>query len=564
MNTSGWLNDHGQSFWLDASSQALVEQRLRLWRQVGFSRRLWDRDPTLWSATPVPELTDRLGWLTLPKTMREHLDDLEAFARGVRMAGTRHVVLLGMGGSSLAPEVFRFTFGHAPGHPALIVLDSTHPAAVRAVESRIDPRHTLFLVSSKSGTTTETLSLFRYFWHRTGLLLAKPGDHFAAITDADTPLVRLARERAFRRTFIAPPDVGGRYSALTVFGLVPAALIGVDVRRVLDRAQSMARACGSAVEAPDNPGLVLGAALGELASAGRDKVTLFTSAALSSLPSWIEQLIAESTGKDGKGIVPVVDESPAAAMDVYGGDRVFVLISLASGEADHLDGTASALQAAGHPTVRIRLSDTADIGQEYFRWEVAVAAAGAVLGIHPFNQPDVQLAKELAQQAMDHEGGQGGERGPEGSAEVSGLRPQALHEALGSWQAQARQGDYLGIQAYLAPSEPTTAVLQEIRSGLGHRLRIATTLGYGPRFLHSTGQLHKGGPNTGLFLQLVDDPDDDLSVPETSYSFGQLITAQALGDQQALLQRRRRLVRVHVGRNVAAGLAGLMEAVRAS
>ncbi|HET8678482.1 MAG TPA: hypothetical protein VFM39_00060 [bacterium] len=541
--------------------QRAVAERLRTWQQEDFARRLWARDPTLWSPTPAPELSDRMGWLTLPESMRERAGALTEFARAVRDGGTRHVVLLGMGGSSLAPEVFQRTFGNIAGHPALIVLDSTHPDAVRAVESRIDLARALFLVSSKSGTTTETLSLYRYFWHRMDHVAAR-GRHFAAITDPNTPLARLAVERGFLRTFDAPPDVGGRYSALTVFGLVPAALIGVDLHTLLDRARHMAEASAARVAATDNPALSLGAALGELALAGLDKVTFFASPAVEALPSWIEQLIAESTGKDEKGIIPVVDE-PALDPGEYGADRFFVYVRLSNDRAHDLDGRVNALEAAGHPTVRIGLDEAADVGREFFRWELAVAAAGAVLGIHPFNQPDVQLAKELAQQAMQKKDGSNhpGEAAEE--LEVSAARAQQLAETVRGWLAGVRAGDYLAIHAYVAPTEQSSAMLREIRRGLGARLRVATTLGFGPRFLHSTGQLHKGGPNSGVFLQLVDTPVEDLAVPETDYTFGALIRAQALGDLAALRQRGRRVLRVSLGRDVPGGLARVAEALRA-
>lgn len=541
--------------------QARVTARVQAWQGAGFSRRLWEKDPTLWFPTPRPELTDRLGWLTLPETMHEQLEALTAFAREVKSAGIRHVVLLGMGGSSLASEVFQRTFGSAPGFPELIVLDSTHPGAVRAVESQITLPEALFLVSSKSGTTTETLSLFRYFWQRVALASGTPGDHFAAITDPGTPLVRLARERAFRRIFVAPPDVGGRYSALTVFGLVPAALIGVDVHRLLDRAWRMAEANASCVSCQGSPGLALGAALGELALAGRDKVTFFPSPSLEALPSWIEQLIAESTGKDGKGIVPIVDEPPASP-EAYGADRFFIFLRLDEDRDPDLDARAGLLETAGHPVARMRLAEKADLGQEYFRWEVAVAATGAVLGIHPFNQPDVQLAKDLAERAMQQGDGRGTPQALDGIREASAAQPDTLAQSLQAWIAEVRSGDYVGLQAYLAPTDQTTRALQQVRQILRDRLRVATTSGYGPRFLHSTGQLHKGGPNTGHFLQLVDDPADDLAVPETNYTFGSLIGAQALGDIRALQQRGRRLLRVNLGRDVAGGLAHIVEVLR--
>lgn len=532
-------------------------------RTHDFARRLWEKDTTLWSSRPVAEITDRLGWLHLPEVMQARIDELTAFAREVTTAGFQHVVLLGMGGSSLAPEVFQQTFGNAPGYPALVVLDSTHPAAVRAVEAALELPRTLFVVSSKSGTTTETLSLFRYFWQRVAVTSPQPGAQFAAITDPKTPLAGLAAERAFRRTWLAPPDVGGRYSALSVFGLVPAALIGVDVRELLDRAQTMAGACGPSAPAERNPGLLLGATIGEAALAGRDKLTLVTSPALAALPSWIEQLVAESTGKDGRGIVPVCDEM-LAPPDRYGRDRLFVYTRMLSDDSRDLDHAVEALEALGHPVARIEIADPADLGAEFFRWEAAVAAAGAVLGIHPFNQPDVQLAKDLATRAMDAGGVVAGVTAVE-HPEVSVERPHALAQSLHAWMASVRPGDYIAVQAYLAPTLPITSALQEIRSNIGDRLHAATTLGYGPRFLHSTGQLHKGGPDTGVFLQLVDDPGaaGDLPIPETRYTFGALIRAQALGDLQALRQRGRRVLRVDLGADAYKGLQRLMETMRA-
>ena len=369
--------------------QRRVNKRVRGWEAEQFSSRLWQKDHTLWSREPQPELTDRLGWLELPESMERPVGELRVFADKAKADGFKHVVLLGMGGSSLAPEVFQKTFGNAAGYPELLVLDSTHPAAVKSVEARIDPARTLFLISSKSGTTTETNSFFYYFWDRLKQLEAEPGRHFVAITDPGTALEKLAAERKFRATFNAPEEVGGRYSALTVFGLVPAALIGVDVDEVLSRARAMSQACGAA--AAGNPGLILGAALGELALAKRDKVTFLCSPSLAAFPSWVEQLIAESTGKDRRGIVPVANEG-IAGPEKYGADRFFVYLTLSGDENHDLDRQVAALEANGHPLARIDLNDKYDLGQEFFRWEVAVAAAGAALGIHPFNQPDVQLA----------------------------------------------------------------------------------------------------------------------------------------------------------------------------
>jgi transaldolase/glucose-6-phosphate isomerase len=533
-----------------AGGEALATSaRLAEWDKNGFARRLWAKDYTLWSPKPVPEITDRMGWLGLPEQMQKAVADLTAFREEVRKEGFTHAVLVGMGGSSLAPEVFQRTFGNAAGYPELIVLDSTHPASVRAVEKRIDLAHTLFLVSSKSGTTTETLSFFRYFWSK--LDPATRGRQFVAITDPGTPLEKLGAERGFRKVFQATSDVGGRYSALTHFGLVPAAVIGVDLAALLGRARTMSAACGASVAARENPGLALGALLGEAARAGRDKLTFVSGAAIAALPVWLEQLVAESTGKNDRGILPVADE-PLGAPAVYGRDRVFADFRL-SGEAGE-ETKLAALEKAGHPVVRVRLADRLDIAQEFFRWEIAVPAAGAAIGIQPFNQPDVQLAKDLARKAMQ-EGA--GKQAPAGSEPVRAENEAELARAFAAWLGGARPGDYIAVQAYLEPKPETTAALEAIRLALRDSKKLATTLGYGPRFLHSTGQMHKGGPNTGLFLQIVDGAEPDLDVPETDFSFGKLIRAQALGDWQALTSRGRRILRVHVAADVRADLAKL-------
>lgn len=544
------------------SYQDAVEKRLRQWSEEKFACRLWQKDATLWFSQPVPELTNRLGWLTLPEDMQEQVEELSALTAEAKAEGIKHVVALGMGGSSLAPEVFQRTFGHAEGYPSLTVLDSTHPSAVRAGEEGIDLVRTLFLVSSKSGTTQETLSLFRYFWHRLGQRTKSPGRHFIAITDPGTPLEKLARERGFRAVFHAPEDVGGRYAALTVFGLVPAALIGVDVQELLDRAWRMAEAAAFCVPPKENAGVTLGATLGELALAGRDKVTFLASPALASLPVWIEQLIAESTGKDGKGIVPVVGE-PLRAPQQYGSDRVFVHFQL-EGDDESSFKRMEELEQAGHPVVRLRLADKADLGQEFFRWEVAVAAAGAVLGIHPFNQPDVQLAKNLARDAMadTRKGGAGRAKSAGETGAVSAGKKKELAQAVEAFLSGTREGEYIALQAYLPPSPEVTAALQEIRHQLGNHFSAATTLGFGPRFLHSTGQLHKGGPNTGLFLQLVDQGGRDVAVPESDYTFGKIIQAQAAGDLAALQERGRRVLRIDLGREALKGLRRVGEVLR--
>ena len=527
-----------------------VAARLERWSAARVADRLWEKDPTVWFPEPVPELVDRLGWLDLPRVMASRIDELDAFAKEIRSEGFARVVLLGMGGSSLASEVFARTFGSAPGYPTLTVLDSTHPEAVAEVERKIDLERTLFLVCSKSGTTLETLSLFRFFWDRASAASGRAGRRFCAITDPGSPLAETARERGFRRLFEAPADVGGRYSAMSVFGLVPAALIGVQLTALLGRAETMARAC-RAPRAEENPGLLLGAVLGELVLAGRDKATLLTSPSLESFPAWLEQLVAESTGKDGSGILPVAGESAAPA-DSYGPDRVFVGLELEEDDPSSLAERLEALREAGHPTARVRLRDRADLAAEIVRWEIGVALAGAVLGIHPFNQPDVQLAKRLAREAMER-----GEEAAVPEESTDALRvsdPRRLAEALDGWLSDPPPNGYVAIQAFLPPTPETTEALGRIRDRLGGRTGLATTLGLGPRFLHSTGQLHKGGPSNGLFLQLVDEPTADLAVPESDFTFGELIRAQALGDLGAMSKRGRRALRVSVGPDRASGL----------
>ena len=543
--------------WDLGSDEGAVEALEDRWQEARVPDRFWKQDPTLWPAAPPSDVAERMGWLHLPERMHDQVEHLTSFAEEVRAEGRTHVVVLGMGGSSLAPDVLRGVFGSRPGYPALHVLDSTHPDEIRRLQSEIDPARTLFLVSSKSGTTIEPNSFYQYFAGVVRAAGGDPGRSFAAITDPGTPLEKLAHDAGFRAVFLAVPTVGGRYSALTMFGLVPAAVIGLDVGALLDRAWTMAVACAPTVPVEENPGLSLGAAVGTLATRGKDKLTFYAGGSLAPFPVWTEQLVAESTGKIGKGIVPVVDE-PRVAMEHYAGDRLFVEIQ----EAGQIDGALAThiahLESAGFPVVRIRLPDRLAIGEEFFRWEVAVAMAGAVVGIDPYDQPDVELAKDLARQAMAK---------PTAAAATSTVTtvPAADAVALGAavraWVASAHPGDYVGIQAYVAPTDAASTALGALRLQLLERLGLATTLGFGPRFLHSTGQLHKGGPNTGLFLQLVDTPREDLAVPGAEFTFGELIRAQSLGDYRALLQKQRRVLRVDLGSDVVGGIARIAGAL---
>lgn len=531
-----------------------VADRLETWRKSDFACRLWRRDPTLWADEDTPELTNRLGWLDLPETMQEKAEAISDFASSVKDEFDE-VVVLGMGGSSLAPDVFSKVFDPADEYPSLKVLDSTHPVAVRGLENALDLDRTLFVVASKSGTTAETLSFFRYFWDRVSDVTDSPGRHFVANTDPGSALADMGEKRNFRKVFLAPDDVGGRYSALTPFGLVPAALMGIDIQELLDRAWSSNDGADFCADAPNNCGIELGAALGELALEGRDKVTFFTSPTLDSVPAWQEQLIAESTGKDDTGIVPVADE-PLGPTEIYRGDRVFVHFYLEGEEESDTVSALEDLEAAGHPVIRIRLGDRYDLSREMYRWEMAVAASGAVLGIHPFNQPNVEAAKRLAREAMMADGGGMGQ-----TRTIVADDTVALEEEVAEWLETADETSYIGVQAYLAPSDETTRALTALVNALRDETGLATTLGYGPRFLHSTGQLHKGGPPNGLFLQLVDTPQEDVRVPESDFTFKELIAAQATGDYQALREADQSVLRVRVDEAGLEALADVIESV---
>ncbi len=502
-----------------------VQARLAWGREQDVLGRLRRRDHTLWAPDPT-EIADRLGWLDVHERMRAQVADFKAFADEVRAAGITDCVLLGMGGSSLAPEVMRQAYGCKPEHLTLHVLDSTHPDQVAAVRDAIDVDRTLFLASSKSGGTLEVRSLYAFF-----RALQPDGAHFAAVTDPGTALEELAAADGFRRVFHGDPEIGGRYSALSQFGLVPAALIGADVDALLDRAASV----------DWEEAVQLGLTLGELARLGRDKLTLEIDGRVGAFGLWIEQLVAESTGKGGTGILPVVDE-PLEAAECYGEDRVFVSIG-----ADTFDDVA----AAGHPVIELPLRDTLDLGGQFLTWEIAVAVACAVLGVNAFDQPNVQEAKDLTAQTIDAWTAQGGI--PDEPGDSLGALSQLLDEA--------RAGGYVAILAYLPYSPATESELEALRVAETDRRHCATTIGYGPRYLHSTGQLHKGGPRNGSFVVITADAEHDLEVPGAGYGFELLVRAQAAGDLRALRERGLPAVRLHLDGDPADALTKLLEEV---
>lgn len=485
-----------------------IAARIESFRRENVVERIWAKDHTVWKEDPT-ELADRLGWLDVPREMLGEVARLEEFAATAQAEGLDQILLLGMGGSSLGPEVIRETFGLGPGVTRFEMLDSTHPDQIRETEGRLDLAKTLVVVASKSGSTIETASQLAYFWDRIG-----KGAQFVAITDAGSALEANARERGFRQVFLNRADIGGRFSVLSHFGMVPAALLGAPVDRILADALAMADRCRPDVSPESNPGVALGIALGEAALAGRDKCTLRLPADLATLGWWIEQLVAESTGKEGRGILPVDEEAPWPAFE-YGIDRVFVSYS---GVTD-----VDELESAGNSVIGL---EAAGLGGEFFRWEFATAVAGAILGVQPFDQPNVQEAKDAAGRIL--------------AGDVPEVSPVSLVEALDEVNA----GDYIAINAFIPRNRDSITRLETVRNTLGRRYGVPTTVGFGPRFLHSTGQLHKGGPNSGVFIEVVEPAANDLAIPGRPYTFGTLIEAQALGDLSALLRRGRRACRV--------------------
>lgn len=564
----------------DAYDAAVTRARDESW-----ATRLFDRDTTLWTTDERvgAAIAERLGWLDAPAHFTDQIAALEGFGDGIVESGFTTAIVAGMGGSSLAPDVLHRTFGTTEGYLDLRVLDSTDPATVAAVFGDLDPLRTLVIVASKSGTTVEPNAFLAEARDRAGTALDRhrrhafegPGELMAVITDPGKSLEAIPHHDEFRSVFLNPPDIGGRYSALTYVGLVPASLIGLDLDALLASASAMLGACREP-EPSANPGVSLGLALGTMAKAGRDKLTFLADDEIASFGAWVEQLIAESTGKHGVGIVPI-DGEPAVEPQRYGSDRAFVRLALDGAADSDGDALADALEAAGHPVIRIRLADPIDIGAEFVRWEVATAIAGAVLGIDPFDQPNVEEAKQLTRDVLAKaERGEAGASPPAPIADGDGIAlhgdaPLRLTSADGGVVAELRRHlarrkptSYLAIQAFIAATPERDASLARIREALLRATGNATTLGYGPRFLHSTGQLHKGGAPIGWFLQLTSDHPDDHRIPGWAYTFGQLIDAQAAGDFAAIEAHDLPILRVHLGSDVDAGLATLGRALDAA
>ena len=541
-----------------------------------WTRKIWRKDAALWKSEDehTKIIRNSLGWVTVLEQVSAAAEELAAFSARIRNDGFKHIMLLGMGGSSLCPEVFRRTFGKTPGFPELHVLDSTDPATVAAFEAKVDLAKTLFIVASKSGSTVEPLMFYKYFFNRVREIKGdKAGDNFIAITDPGTKMEQYAKDDHFRRIFLNPPDIGGRYSALSFFGMVPAALQGFDFKTLIDRAERAMHACSPVVPAAENPAVRLGAIIGTLALEGRNKMTLTTDPEIASLGLWIEQLVAESTGKEGKGILPVAGE-PLGDPSVYGNDRVFVHIAVGLIDPE-AENKLRVLEAAGHPVIRRVMNDTLDLGEEFYLWEMATAVAGKILDINPFDQPNVQESKDNTVRLLEEFKQNGKLTEQSVAAEGNSLRVlctdqtiqqlgagQSVESFIGAHLRRAVAGDYVALCDYILESDEHEALLQSIRIHLRDAMHVATTTGYGPRFLHSTGQLHKGGDDSGVFLQITADDVKDVPLPGEPFGFSVLKQAQALGDFASLASRHRRAIRVHLGTDIAAGLRTLLAIVQ--
>jgi transaldolase/glucose-6-phosphate isomerase len=566
-----------QTATLPSDLDATVKKNSNDWRASGKVRRLWQHDASLWTNE---DEASWLGWLGIDDKQLADAALFKAFADEVKNAGFSDILLLGMGGSSLCPEVLSLTYPQTPGFPRLHILDSTDPAEIRSVEKKINLAKTLFIVSSKSGTTLEPNIYKQYFFERVQQTIGadKAGSHFIAITDPGSKMQQVGERDHFRRIFYGVPSIGGRYSALSNFGMIPAAGMGLDTGKFLQRTKEMVEGCKPFVPVEQNPGVMLGLIMGSSAKLGRDKITLIASPGISDLGAWLEQLIAESTGKQGKGIIPV-DREALGAPDVYGSDRLFAYLRLENAPDAAQDAKVAALEKAGQPVVRIAVSDTYDLGQEFFRWEIATAVAGSIIGINAFNQPDVEASKIVTKQLTSEYESKGSlpaekpileeagfmlftdEKNAADLAKATGS-DRSLKNYLRAHLARLGTGDYFALLGYVEMNAEHEALLQSLRTAVRDHKRVATVLGFGPRFLHSTGQAYKGGPNSGVFLQITCDDAQDLPVPGQKYTFGIVKAAQARGDFQVLADRKRRALRVHMGSDVPAGLTKLAELVK--
>jgi transaldolase/glucose-6-phosphate isomerase len=561
-----------QTFKLPEKLAAGVATALDDWKKNDKVARMWKGDASVWTGADEGKW---LGWLTVTEEQLAKIEALKNIATDIAKSGYQHAVLLGMGGSSLCPEVMRMTFGKIPGHPEMHVLDSTDPAQIKALESKLDLSSTVCIVSSKSGGTLEPNIFKQYFFQQVKNKVgpAEVGNRFIAVTDPGSKMQHVAEADKFRKIFMGLPSIGGRYSALSNFGMVPAAVMGVNVVKFLNSTEEMVKACGATVSAGDNPGVILGAILGAAANQGRDKVTIVASPGIFDLGAWLEQLLAESTGKIGKGIIPV-DREDLGKPDVYGQDRVIAYLRLDHASDAAQDAAIDALEKSGQPVVRIGLPDIYNLGQEFFRWEIATAVAGAIIGINAFNQPDVEASK-IETKKLTSEYEEKGHLPPEtpffeadglklyaDDKNAAALKGASLVEVLKKHLDRVHASDYFGVLGYVPMNEQNEKTLQSLRMGVRDKKKVATVLGFGPRFLHSTGQAYKGGPNSGVFLQITHDHADDIPVPDQKYTFGVVQAAQARGDFAVLAERGRRALRVHLGPDVHAGLTKLSAAVK--
>ena len=549
-----------------------VAASLEDWKKNNKVARLWKKNASLWSGT---DESNWLGWLTITEDQLANINALKQIASEVKKARFKNALLLGMGGSSLCPEVLRMTFGKIKGFPDLHVLDSTDPAQIMAIEAKVDLKSTICIVSSKSGSTLEPNIYKQYFFERVKTKVGEKeaGNRFIAITDPSSKMQQVAEADKFRKIYMGVPSIGGRYSAISNFGMVPAAVMGLGVAKFLKNTEEMVQACGASAAADSNPGVILGNILGVAANQGRDKITIIASPGISDLGAWLEQLIAESTGKIGKGIIPV-DRERLAKPAVYGNDRVFAYLRLATKPNKAQDAAVAALEKAGHPVVRISLPNIYNLGQEFFRWEIATAVAGSIIGINAFNQPDVEASKiETKKLTSQYEAT--GSLPPEvpffeasgiklfaDEKNVAAVHGPTLADVLKAHLSRLKAGDYFGVLGYITMNPANENSLQVIRHAVRDKKKVATVLGFGPRFLHSTGQAYKGGPNSGVFLQITCDDAKDLQVPGQKYTFGIVKAAQARGDFAVLAERGRRALRVHLGKNLKSGLASLTKALQ--